>query len=123
MSGGQFGSIPPGQFSALSQTSAAARHTTSVPLTVSGGHAALLPVQASALMSQPPATKGLQTTPASASRFVGQVNEEPLHVSAGSHGPRDGLHTTPELTKLFVGHAADVPVQYGTSQGPAEVRH
>ncbi len=138
--------------SAVSQTSAAGRHTPPFA-NASVGHAAAEPVHDSAT-SQGPATGRhtfvdgaklsaghaaelpLQTSamsqgpaaarhvlPGGASRSGGHAADVPLHDSATSQPPFDGRQTPP-LVKTSVGHVDDVPVHSSaTSHGPAAARH
>lgn len=98
--------LVPVQYSAMSQTSAAGRHT---PLDfASSGQEALVPLHVSAMSHGPAAAR--QIVPFGASESAGQASLVPVQVSAGSHGPFELRQIVP----------TDLNVQFAVQQELAE---
>ena len=71
----------------------------------SGGHAADVPVHASATSQSPLAAR--QTVPAVTSPSAGHPTDVPVHVSATSHAPADARHTAPAGANASAGQAGE----------------
>src|SRR5439155_476986 len=102
----------PSQFSATSQTPAAARQT--AVLLASAGQAALLPVQCSATSQTPAAAR--HSTLEGLKASVGQALLTPSQTSAGSQAPAEARHTVPEFPGVLM-HAPVSALQVSIVQG------
>jgi hypothetical protein len=113
--------LEPVQFSARSQKSAEARHSTVLALKASLGHPALEPVQFSARSQK--SAEARHSTVLALKASLGQPALEPVQFSARSQKAAEARHSTVLALKASSGHVALEPVQFSaTSQKSDELR-